>query len=115
MSDRFACEVVFAYYPNLQGTERFADYGIRLVSNIPDLLAKCVYEHDILEPLLFEDEGLQNCGEGIWLTYMQGDVSWESNINPEFGTDDGDWVFNTDDGFPVYIPLSVVEGKPHGK
>jgi hypothetical protein len=110
-SDRFACEIVFAYYPDLPSPETFEIYGTRLVSTIPDLLAKCTPDYDIVNPLLKEDESVKQCREGIWLCYIQGDVWWESNINPEFQTDDGDWIFNPDDGYPRYIPLSVAPEK----
>lgn len=115
-SDRFACEVVMGIYPALPMEERFAYYGIRLVGTIPDLLAKCVYEHDILEPLVYEDKRIASLNEGIWLIYIQGKLWWEHNINYEFGTDDGDWVFEPDEGYPMFIPLSVIKPeKPDDK
>lgn len=111
MSDRFACEVTFAVYHEDKG-ERHVLYGTKLVSTIPDLIKKCTVENDIFPPFVIEEDQTVELDDGIYIAFIQGTVGWESNINPEQGTDDGDWVFVADDGYPVFIPLSTDKKDP---
>lgn len=109
--DRFACEIIVSFAGQAPVGEQFEFYGIRLVSTIPDLSAKCDEKADIIDPYIAEDPFFNQCADGIYMAFVQGNLWREHNINPEFGTDDGDWVFDADDGYPRYIPLSVADKK----
>lgn len=89
----------------------------KLVSTIIDLEEKGAdIERDIFRLIVDDTDHVKVLERGTYKLFVYGKVVWDSNINPEFGTDDGEWIFEETEVrvtpvFPEPKTLQVKEGK----